>query len=260
MRRLFAVFGLLAFLAVQPLAAQPLPTDAAREPVDGDILDYTGNYKALSTAPSPYEYGTVVGPYKGVLLSSPTTPAFTMYCVDFEHYVLGGSDGWEINASNLADGSDVSQTFGESLFLKTASQARLDYQKAAFLSSLFATNTSDWAGIHGAIWTLTRPGSGYKFTYSSAAIDSWLGVVNTAYLTSIASGGAGSVWDGFDFQNWHVMTPTGLNAEGGHVPLSQEFLVHTAVVPEPQTYILLLSGLVAIFFVARRRMKENGYA
>lgn len=137
MRKLFAVFGLLAFLAVQPLAAQTLLTDAPLEPVDG----------------------TVVGLYAGGWLSSPTTPAFTMFSADFESSLLGGSEG-----------------------------------------------------------------------------------------------------DAVDFQNPNFMTPTGLNETGAFVPLSQDFLVQTAVVPEPQTYILLLSGLVAIFFVARRRTKENGYA
>ena len=32
-----------------------------------------------------------------------------------------------------------------------------------------------------------------------------------------------------------------------------------SVVPEPQTYVLLFSGLIFMVFFGRRRMKEMGY-
>jgi hypothetical protein len=33
----------------------------------------------------------------------------------------------------------------------------------------------------------------------------------------------------------------------------------TTVTPEPETYLLMATGLIFLAFVGRRRLKENGY-
>ncbi len=60
---------------------------------------------------------------------------------------------------------------------------------------------------------------------------------------------------GFDFSQWSVFTDK--NADG-HSYGKQEYLVRVNVVPEPATVILLLSGLVVLFGVGRRRFSRLG--
>ena len=65
-------------------------------------------------------------------------------------------------------------------------------------------------------------------------------------------------WVGMDFDDWHVLTA--YDAAGQRLLPRQEMLTQTqSVVPEPQTYVLLFSGLIFMVVFGRRRMKEQGY-
>jgi hypothetical protein len=166
------------------------------------------------------EYGVQVGPYLGEFSSDPTSPDFSIYCVDYAHYA---KDTW-VNVTALDPGADLSNTrFGN----------YNTYLKTAYLSSLFDTAPkSDWGEIHVAIWqaTGTYGGSGNSGTYGNIA----------------------SAPNAFSGAGWYILTPTN-KADGSS---GQEFLMRTRVsVPEPSTLLLLGTGFV-FFFIARRRRFE----
>ena len=78
---------------------------------------------------------------------------------------------------------------------------------------------------------------------------------------------------GFNFNEWNVLTPYDFGDRGelDGIRGRQEMLAQSPVnvvnvlarppiqVPEPQTYILLLSGMIFMVFFGRRRVKEMGY-
>ena len=106
------------------------------------------------------------------------------------------------------------------------SNLQADLQKAAWLTTKFwdPANAADWKGIHYAIWSLT----------------SGIGLVGTDdYLKSA--------------RDWVEGHP-----EWG-VRSSQSMLVQSTVTPEPETYLLMATGLIFLAFFGRRRFKENGY-
>ena len=248
MRKLafFALAGI--FLIAKPLSAQlPPPSsypvqEMDRAPVDGDQLVYTGYEGGGGTLS-----GAVVGPYYGMLSSSPTTATFTMYCVDFRNYVYTGSTGWTINATSLGATSD--SEMGQTR-LGTTAGSLADYQKAAFLANYFSADKSNWTAIHGALWTIT---GGADFS-GSAGVQGAMDFADKAYDDFVASAGSAEaqLWAQTDFSRWYVMTPTGS-------PNSQEF-IGRVVTPEPATVLLLASGLLILGVVARRRFKVEDAA
>ena len=119
-------------------------------------------------------------------METPTTPAFSIYCVDYRHHAI---DQW-VNVSAL--GGDLSQT-------------RLNdytkYQKAAYLASLFDTySTSQWGYIHAAIWYITSGVTLVLFNNAgSFNTDGW-------YLLSPATHN-GITYDGQEFLMRTVSVP-----------------------------------------------------
>ena len=71
----------------------------------------------------------------------------------------------------------------------------------------------------------------------------------------VAQEAANNGFAGFDFSQWSVFTDK--NADG-HSYGKQEYLVRVNVVPEPETVVLLLSGLVVLLGVGRRRFSAVG--
>ena len=207
-----------------------------------------------------------VGPYSADLITSgnPTVPGITLYCVDFANGVSSGAT-WDANITELGTGASDA-TLGNTRLGTTAGNLNL-YKKTAFLSSLFsswASYTSStysygsvtysfgsrlgvWSGIHAAIWSITNasfPGA-YSATVNVALANAMASPFLTLANTALTGG-----FVGMDFDQWAVATDTDL-------PLGyQEFLVNTAVVPEPGTWVLLLSGLGLLFFVGRKRFQE----
>jgi hypothetical protein len=110
---------------------------------------------------------------------------------------------------------------------------------------------TNWVALHGAIWTLTSP----TFSYSGDSVESLFG--NGAAGDAKRFAAYYGAWQAFDPTGWSVLTWE--SPVSGHIKSRQGLLIRCTV-PEPETYVLLLSDPIAIFFVARRRPKETGYA
>lgn len=93
--------ALLAFVA-RPALAQDLISRPI-QPMEQFRLDSGSGVDA--------KWGSVqIGPYHGTLLSDPTTPSLTLYCVDFVHGISGG-DVVNVNTVNIGnDNADLSTT------------------------------------------------------------------------------------------------------------------------------------------------------
>lgn len=208
-------------------------------------LTFQAGSGVVSTFSSPSVH---VGPYSAFLTSDPTKSAFTVYCVDFLHSISAGAV-WTANVTQLT-GALTNTRLG----ILGAPDPLLRYQMAAWLAARFALNQSRaaWTGLHDAIWSITTPG----YALRTAEGQSWQAQVTAAF--------AGGVPTDLDWQSWSVVTDV---KSGGVVTLSiggggggdgvQEFLVHSAaspvVTPEPETYLLLATGMFGLLFFAWRR-------
>ncbi len=253
-----ALLAAALLLVPASLAAQQL-TNGPLDPTE-NVLFGGGTWVAT--------WGNVyTPPYTGTLTSYPGSPEITLYCVDYAHEVSSG-ETWTANVTNLG------AAIGNSSLLSNTrlGAAGLDqYEGAAFLSSLFSAYTSNpsyydnltyggthtfgnqrgfYSGLAAAIWNLTQP-SVFPGTSSSPAPY----VTNWTQASQMASAAEAIPFTSLDFNNWWILTPTNASSAGS----AQEFLVHTTVTPEPETYVLLLTGLVGLFGVTwlrRRRSSE----
>jgi hypothetical protein len=196
--------------------------------------------------------GYYVGPFWGTLTSDPTQPTIDLFCIDVLNFVNFGQT-WTANFTNLGS-SDLSLT-------RHGTSKAAEYQQAAYLASMFTApgvTTTQYGGIQSAIWNLLNPGYPYGGTTVSNNKHEayWLSLANTWYT----GGGASS----FDFSKWTIVTD--VNAAGwvrGHG--TQEFLttsLNTAppppeltpvVTPEPETWMLMGTGLMVIVGFAIKR-------
>lgn len=162
--------------------------------------------------------GVQVGPYRGQFLETPLAPAFSIYCVDYDHFA---KDQW-VNVTSFAS-ADLSKTrLGDAA----------TYRRLAYLSSLFdATSQSEWGNIHRAIWNIA---SGESFSSTGS------------YMTM-------AVPATFSTDGWYVLSPTSLTS----TTAGQEFLMRSSVsVPEPATLLLMATGLLLLAAFSRRRLVE----
>jgi hypothetical protein len=218
------------------LLAQPASVDAQQPYFFSGVPDAQEYLDFVSGSGVNGGYGVQVGPYAG-RFTTPTSPLFSIYCVDYNHYAR---DQW-VNVSALADAPDA--------LIKTRLNDYGDYQKAAYLASLFDTGTdvdgipgvdgtSSWGGIHAAIWSIT---SG-----QTLGNDYW-----RDYYLGLADANAAT----FSTAGWYVLSP--YNVSGGPFDgTGQEFLMRTVSVPEPATFMLLASGLLFLAALSRKRVKQ----
>jgi hypothetical protein len=198
---------------------------------------------------------------------------FTMYCVDKYNFVAEG-DIWQINATNLDNGTDLSNTRldgatftgGPPTYIIEGLDPLTRYRAAVWLATRFDATGANWNGVQGAIWAvMTKDGDpgmwmqmGFDGGYASGNVadpDYWISQVKGLFTGDDPP-------PALDYKWWYVMSdvntwttdPTGARVEGRH---KQEFLVHAT--PEPATYVLIVSGLLAVGVAARRRAKEQGY-
>jgi hypothetical protein len=181
---------------------------------------------------------------------------FTLYCVDFANRIYSGLD---VNAmvSNIGIG-DMSMTLlGAGSAASTYGTPLQRYQSAAWLASQYfaAAGTAHWSAIQAAIWTIMTP----TFPVSNTFANPWLSTVTAS----------GFVPTGIDFNRWNVLTAmdeTGQRLIGRQEMLMEGPVLRTVsevpptVTPEPQTYVLLFSGLIFLVVFGRRRLREMGYA
>lgn len=160
-----------------------------------------------------------VGPYTGTLGGT----AYDIFCVDGLTTVLGNP--YEVYVTPLTAAANIAS----GAYTKQSSVNT--YMQAAWLALQFRPdNTGEWGDIHQAIWNITG-GSAFSTGATNAAY--WEGKAADNYASVIGS-------------EWRVLTPVG-------DVQSQEFLVRTDVVPEPGTWVMLLTGLVGVGGVAFRR-------
>lgn len=244
-----AVFVAALFApAVSPVSAQ----DEISRPLGTmEQFSFTGGSGVTATWG-----GVQVGPYRGILESDPTNPQLTLYCIDFAHGIsssYGTIDVWATGIGNPTGNLGYTRLGAYNDFASSLTR----YRKAAFLSAQFSaydvpgvTETerrAAWSGLHAAIWYVMTPGFSLLAEASPFLDD----------LADAMSGVGGDTrWTDFNFDEWSVLTDKNANGEYGGV---QEYLVRTTVTPEPETYVLLLSGMLGVFVVARRRLRELGY-
>ena len=236
MKRFGIILYGLALIFGQPLAAQTQtsPTFAPNVP-NKSMWNYT--FKKGSGVTGTWSGAPQVGPYIG---HTPTGAAFTLYCVDQANYIWSGYKA-NVLVSNIGVG-DISGTRLDGVADHATYGSSLDrYQKSAYLASLYFANMGSWSPIQAAIWTIMTP----SFLNPNAASDGTNTLLENAQAADLT---------GFDFSTWNVLTPY----KDGEITNKQE-MVAQSVVPEPQTYLLLFSGLIFMVFFGRRRMKEMGY-
>ena len=187
----------------------------------------------------------LIGPFNGTLQALPgSAQSVTMFCIDVLNDVAVGQS-WTGVLTSLADPAASLATTRHSA--ASDPMAMTKYRTTAWLSSHFGLQANEtWADIQHAIWNVWAPGQ-----YAANAWDA-------AGAAAAASGFAG-----FDFSGYAVLTDvTGI---GQSIGGAQEFIVPGgiggggtgSVVPEPSTYLLMATGMVALAGVARRRRQTT---
>jgi hypothetical protein len=221
---------LLLIALTAGLLAQPAQVTAQQPYFYTGIPDATEYLDFLGGSGVNGGYGVQVGPYLAQF-TTPLSPQFSIYCVDYTHFA---KDGW-VNVTGLGSGNDLGNTRLGLSALEDNTGDYVRYRQAAYLATLFDTGsqpTSEWGKIHAAIWSLTSgvtPGG------------------NTGdYLTATWAAPTTFTTDG-----WYVLTPT----NPGSSTSGQEFLMRTRVsVPEPAGLLLIATGLLMLGMVSRKRI------
>jgi hypothetical protein len=211
--RSFAILAVAALFAT-PLAAQNMKLTG----VNGAWATYATN----SGSESVY-----IGAYYGQML--PGGPHVDLYCDDFAHSVSIGQT-WTAHFTDFT-AMTTSAGLGQTRW-GAAGASLTDYEKAAWLVLQFNTHsTSQWAGIHDALWNIFTPQNPHLTSSGSY----W-------YTQAQQYWNDGSVKLG----EWTVVTDNNFQTKAGGV---QEFLMHRTVTPEPATLILLGTGLALTLMV-----------
>ncbi len=171
--------------------------------------------------------GVQVGPYVAQF-SSDIGQQFSIYCVDYNHEAMDQLVNVTALASTGLTNTRIGSASGDAV-------AWDKYRTAAYLASLFDTapaTGSSWGPIHRAIWAITSGQS------------QWDG-----YVTDILGSDWAAATASFNTDGWYVLSP--VSQPGG-----QEFLMRTASVPEPATFILLATGLLLLAAFSRGRLQR----
>lgn len=175
-----------------------------------------------------------VSPYTGTMNGQ----TVTLFCDDVLNDVNFGQT-WQANVTNLGtaiQSNDFSQTrYGgvpSSLVYGNAAQS---YQEAAWLTTQFGSNSSNYQDLQYALWFLMNPN---PTKYHTAGAQAWLDM-------------AGSDYTSIDPKDFLIIT----NTSSPDNPLAltgqvQEFLV---VTPEPGTFAMVACAMLALVITLFRR-------
>jgi hypothetical protein len=242
-KKLAIILGALALFVVQPVAGQDFPV----LPTGEHEIQYTGHSNVTGNYgwQGSYYVGTYFGNWVG-----PSNPgggsAFTMYCVDFNGR-LSQNQTFSVNGIHVGDYVAPSVSFNG---------WTPNYIYAAYLASLFSPdNMNHWSAIHAAIWYFT---DGVTLTDSRWAKDPDTYSSRADYVRLAEQ-------SNFDGGNWHLLIPENWTRElrGPQMvlvrfsaPEPEPSVTVISTVPEPGVIVLLLSGLLGVAFVARRRSAQ----
>ncbi|MDA0328049.1 MAG: PEP-CTERM sorting domain-containing protein [Gemmatimonadetes bacterium] len=239
MKRSF-LLALAAVFALQPLQASSQVFNGT--PYDVEYLRFIGG------SGQGGGFGVQVGPYLGSFRDGTGTPStsrigetlpFSLYCVDFLH-----------SASNSNGLVNVTSLGGN--LANTRLQDFSRYRKSAYLSSLFDSwqdhqvgsmagfsKSQIWGGLHAAIWNI-----------ATGPLDLGSGDTATArdYFLGLANGTPGTT---YDTTGWYILSEADVSLSNSSS--GQEFLMRVSV-PEPTTVLLMLTGLVMLVGVNRKRL------
>ena len=194
-----------------------------------------------------------VSPYAGLIdynTSTGTGRAVELNCVDYFHDVFIG-DVWTANVTNLGSATDAQLLNTRYGSLNSGSLGTILqlYKQAAWLTSQTdrpnpgaAGSADETRAIQSAIWTLFNNYDGQAALAPSYDDPTTLG--NSSAWWVAQSQLAENQLSAADLQNYTILS----DAAGG----KQEFIIRTAT-PEPGTVLLMLTGIVVLFVVVRRR-------
>jgi hypothetical protein len=231
-------------LALALLAGMTVPAAAQTQ----------GKFKFLDGSPYDPQPTLTVGSrtyytsiYRGQFLSGvPGNPTVDIFCVDFFHSV-GTNNEWDAWFSPLS--GNLENTYGMSIRGWDQSTAAQRYRAAAWLATQFGTpdgsyseaEKANWPGLQKTMWSLMgQNAAGTSTAFPSALSSDQQTLLNNALVNGSQADFVAQSSD------WTVISDVNGTATSG----KQEFLTQQSVVPEPETVILLVTGLLALGAVA----------